>query len=827
MGADAAELFIRALSRGKVEVIRLKLVIVGKDRTGKTSFKRSLLKLKFQPIEPSTPVAIADLAVCEASNWRLVNDKDKEFLDRQIARAAIHASHDSSAIDSGSKDDSQYDDGRAEQSDLISHVQLDTTVVTEYTSTDTRSTDTRLRESNMNADKLDEALIVTEDMARAIRDFKRDPDLLKQEDSKVHVNIWDLGGQEPLLPGQAHAITPGCVVCVVFKASEFLGDYAKSFYLLSADSEPIPIDNHWIETNYDALSLWASMTFLAGYDNREGLYSGDYIGKSKKCASPIMLLIGTHIKYANKKMIKQQNEFLSKMFRNKAFQKHILRPSNMRHDWFFHVENSVSDPDSSNEDAGVSAVKQVIEEMAHDVSPKHLIPATWSVLEKILDALEEKLGSALFNVNVIMVFASRLCRMFEEKEVRTALAYLDEAGSVIFPQKSEKLKNIVVTKPNWIFMVFSVVASVTTRPPPLLSEDWDRVQQVGIASWELIDHRLKEAGVKRAEYEDVLNLLNFFFLLCPKLCLSQPSAFMFPYETEYFVPCLLESESDGPFSAASSVATNPMSLIVVSRNVEFIPEQLHFKLMTSCIEEFSKDPWLRRNCSVYHVSDGVDLELIYYAYKYIIITIDTQRPLHEIASLCTKIRLSIIKKLSEVKTPGMPQFQFSLNIQHPGPAIPVDVSKLVCIDEYEHKPLRRDKRNVHLKNSDEKAALDCWFCDHKDNAARQTQQLMVKAKCKCAEDVVVTVAEKVSHCWQRLASNLAPAVFKNKTKVIEKENKDDCFMQTLTALNMWTDECGDRANQEAMIMAMCAIGCRSQAIAVFERELVDHVCPSH
>ena len=465
MGADAAELFIRALSRGKVEVIRLKLVVVGKDRTGKTSFKRSLLKMKFQPIEPSTPVAIADLAVCEASNWRLVKDKGKEFLDKQIARAAIHASHDSSAIDSGSEDDSQYDDGRAEQSDLISHVQLDTTVITESTSTDTRSTDTRLRESNMNADKLDEAVIVTEEIAQAIRDFKRDPDLLKQEDSKVHVNIWDLGGQEPLLPGQAHAITPGCVVCVVFKASEFLGDEAKSFYLPSADSEPIPIDNHWIRTNYDALSLWASMTFLAGDDNRKGLYSGDYIGKSKKCASPIMLLIGTHIKYANEVMIKQQNEFLSKMFRNKAFQKHILRPSNKRHDWFFRVENSVSDPDSP-EDAGVSAVKQVIEEVAHDVTPKDLIPTTWSILEKILDALEEKLGSALSKVDVIMVFASRLCRMSEEKEVRAALAYLDKAGSVIFPQKSEKLKNVVVTKPNWIFRVFSVVASVTTLPLP-------------------------------------------------------------------------------------------------------------------------------------------------------------------------------------------------------------------------------------------------------------------------------------------------------------------------------------------------------------------------
>ena len=80
----------------------------------------------------------------------------------------------------------------------------------------------------------------------------------------------------------------------------------------------------------------------------------------------------------------------------------------------------------------------------------------------------------------------------------------------------------------------------------LLIEDWDRVQQVGIASWELIHHRLKEAGVKPAEYK-----------------------------TEYFVPCLLEVESKGPFAAVDLVASRSMSLIILSHKIEFIPEQLH------------------------------------------------------------------------------------------------------------------------------------------------------------------------------------------------------------------------------------------------------------
>ena len=824
MGADAAELFLRALSQGKVEVSRVKIVIAGRDRTGKTSFKRSLLKLKFQIIELSTPVAVEELAVCEASNWKLVNDKGKEFLDKQIARAAVHANV------SDSEDDNKYDNERT-YVDHQSEVEIDVSVDRKSTSTDTRQSGINTDKLDEATDQLDEATFLTKEIACAITDFQSDPDLLKQEDSKVHIAMWDLGGQEPLLPGQGEAITPGCVVCVVFNASEFLGDKAKSFYFPFADSKPIPINNHWIVTNYDAVALWASMTFLAGdVESLEGLLSCLHIGKSKGCASPVMLLIGTHINDADEEMIKKQNEFLSKMFCNKAFQKHILRPSNQANDWFFRVENSVSDPDSASEDAGVSAVKQVIEEMAHDVSPKRLIPATWSVLEKILDSLEIKLGSALSNVNDIMHFAHRLCRMSEEKEVRLALTYLDEAGSVIYPQKHEKLKNTVVTKPSWIFMVFSVVASVTTRPPPLLSEDWDRVRQVGIASWELIHHRLKKAGVKPEEYEDVLNLLNLYFILCLKPCLAQPLPLSVSYKTEYFVPCLLEVESKGPFAAVHSVPPRPMSLIILSHKIEFIPEQLHFRLMTCCIEKYPDEPKLTRNKCVYRVEKDVKLEVIYHLKKYIIVTIDTQRPLHEIACLCTDIRLFITKKLHEVKTPGLSRFQFTLNIQHPGAAIPVAVNKVVCIDKYipsEDTILRTniDRDDVNLDHN-EKAALDCWFYEEKDDTSGNSrrQSLTVQANTKCTAKDLVKVADKLCHCWQRLVLNLSAKFFIDKTERIERDIRDDCYRQAVKALCMWTDEFGDEANQAAMIWTMCSMGCRSQAEDVFSRSLVSHVC---
>ena len=144
-------------------------------------------------------------------------------------------------------------------------------------------------------------------------------------------------------------------------------------------------------------------------------------------------------------------------FFDQEFTEHIYQPSQQPDDWFFRVQNSVSDPESQTKDLGVVAMKQVIGKVTHSVSFKSLIPATWAVLQKICDGLEEKMGSALSNVKLILALANQLCRISEEKEVRAALVYLDEAVSVIFLEKSEKLKDTVVTKPNWLSGFFQLL----------------------------------------------------------------------------------------------------------------------------------------------------------------------------------------------------------------------------------------------------------------------------------------------------------------------------------------------------------------------------------
>ena len=834
MGSDVGELFVRALEQGSIEITRVKIVIVGKDRTGKSSFKRSLLNQKFQVCEASTPVAKAEVVVCEACNWRALHDKDQQFLDRQIARAAIHAQHASNVNEAGSKgadsEDGQTANGQfgtnTSKPREATALSQDTAIKTNTDKLDKAAASIGDAESSTSNDKLDEAIVLTEGIGRAIKQFQSDPDILKQEESKVYYTIWDLGGQELLLPGQQQAITPRSIVFLVFDARKFLNDEAESSHRSSPDSEETPIPNMWIEKNYDALSLWGSATFLA---RAEGHHLIDSLDKLLACASPIIFLIGTHIAEVSQEMIQKQNKFLSENFFGQKFTEHIYRPSQQPDDWFFRVENSVSDPESPIKDPGVVAVKQVIGKVTNSVSFKSLIPATWSVLEKICDGLEEKMGSALSNVKVILAFANRLCRISEEKEVRAALVYLDDVGSVIFPQKSEKLKDTVVTKPNWLFTVFSVIASVH-YPSGLFCMYWTQAKTTGIVSWELMKDCLRKAGVKEEEYEVVLNLLNCFYLLSPK---SPPSQLAISYETEYFVPCLLESNPNSPLAAAALVNPNdlkPFSLIISPCQIAFIPEQLHFRLMTCCIEEYPDEPMLTRHHSVYRVEKGVTLEMAYHSKKYIILTIDTTRPCYEIASLCTGIRLFITKKLEEVKKPGLPNFHFSVNIQPSGPAVPVDPTQLVCIDEYKPSgatPLRVNisRRDVKL-GPNEKAALECWFHEDKYNVPRGTIQQMLKYRSAsiCTSDEITEVASKLSARWEELVSRLSSSLFTiNKIEEIKGENRDKFFLQARKALDMWTSQLGGKASRQLLIKTICDIGCRLQAEEVFGYQLVEYV----
>ena len=94
-GIEAKHAFQRALKKGKVRVYRGSVMLIGQNRAGKTSLKKSLLGLKFDPGEESTEgievdPSRFDLDVDRVMNWQLVKNEKftSEFAD-DIARLVV------------------------------------------------------------------------------------------------------------------------------------------------------------------------------------------------------------------------------------------------------------------------------------------------------------------------------------------------------------------------------------------------------------------------------------------------------------------------------------------------------------------------------------------------------------------------------------------------------------------------------------------------------------------------------------------------------------------------------------------------------------------
>ena len=85
-GPRAQRAYERALQIGKVKVYRGRIMILGQGRAGKTSLKKSLLGLPFDPQENSTIGVEVDpsrckLDVAQIKNWELIEGKKLDVSD--------------------------------------------------------------------------------------------------------------------------------------------------------------------------------------------------------------------------------------------------------------------------------------------------------------------------------------------------------------------------------------------------------------------------------------------------------------------------------------------------------------------------------------------------------------------------------------------------------------------------------------------------------------------------------------------------------------------------------------------------------------------------
>ena len=105
-GERAQFVYQRALRNGAVNVYRARVLLLGQDRAGKTSLKKCLIGLPFNPNEQSTEgievdLSIFQVGVNEGKNWQAIDESKQGFLgcSKDVAQMVVEnlcipASHD-------------------------------------------------------------------------------------------------------------------------------------------------------------------------------------------------------------------------------------------------------------------------------------------------------------------------------------------------------------------------------------------------------------------------------------------------------------------------------------------------------------------------------------------------------------------------------------------------------------------------------------------------------------------------------------------------------------------------------------------------------------
>ena len=108
-GPEAKRAYQKAMKSGKVKVYRGRIMLLGQDGAGKTSLKKSLLGLPFDPCEESTVGIEVDRARCgievdEVQNWILSGRKKLEMseFEEEMARLILKNLTESEADDNDS-----------------------------------------------------------------------------------------------------------------------------------------------------------------------------------------------------------------------------------------------------------------------------------------------------------------------------------------------------------------------------------------------------------------------------------------------------------------------------------------------------------------------------------------------------------------------------------------------------------------------------------------------------------------------------------------------------------------------------------------------------
>ena len=637
-GTLAIEAYNSALREGKTCLKRLPVMLIGQDRTGKTSLKKSLRGERFNPQEESTIGINKDPSHFQVTTeiWK-TGEKDEEtnfdaatFYEHHAAKLIasslmeeketsneeglepiLSESHPLASVDELDEElptspmqysslltsDCASKESQKEKEVAVEYVQPEgvsaasvdpSTPRQEVVSSFSETSSTNFRDSETssvpgdNASSLSDEAEVPHDIATLVEKLLHEG--AKVEDEDIYSVLWDFGGQ------------------LVYYVTHPLFLTLRAIYVLVHDLSRDPCeqanppekqgmfktfkDQFCLKTNLDYLDFWmTSVASLACPRDDHEIHSDPKYEMLPEKLPPVFLVCSHADKpHGGMDPRRLANEIFDNL-QKKPYSAHLV-------EHVFVVDNTLSG--SESECPEVVQLRQDILAVASELPQmKEVIPVKWLKYERALQ-VAKKDGHKWISLESAKQIASEVFQIVDDQEFVTLLNFLHDQRIIIHFDDTPVLDKFLVLDPQWLINVFSKV--ITVQPyiykERKYRELWCKFEETGILDQSLLEHVWAPLLDQQETSESLIAIMQKFSLLCPWPSSEASSV------KQYLVPSVLMSHP--PQDIPDLVASAKIPSLFLKFESGRVPPGFFPRLMLQFYQWGKDEVWSSLGHHFYH-----------------------------------------------------------------------------------------------------------------------------------------------------------------------------------------------------------------------------------
>ena len=593
-GPRATEAYNRALLEGKGYVRRVPVMIIGQERTGKTSLKKSLKGELFNPNEGSTEGIETDPSYFKVSTdvWRTgKNNKDTEpeptfSFEHQAAQLIVESLMKKETNTPNAEDYSRSpSNSGTESSKAMESVMTDQSpqdfkpdekpkaVSAEEPRTEVMEPSLQNSQDHLRVPKPPEEIVTL--VQRLLK--------MNSDEDDIYSVIWDFGGQSVYYDTHPIFLTKKAIYILTCDLSHDPSQKANAPTRKSMSGKKE--DTCCSKTNLDCLNFWMSSVYslVSPNTDRQETLSPEML--------PPVFLVCTH---ADKPYRTDVNpgDLASGIYgslKDKVYGK-LLKG-------LFVVDNTKSG--SGDECRGVIKLRGKVLSFAKKLPQMNeAIPLKWLKYEKVLHLLSEE-GYMWIRINKARQIAREECGIDDDEQFRTLLNFLNDQRVLIHFNESPELEKMVILSPQWLIDVFKEV--ITIKSWEDVEEDfeelWRNLEDFGILDEKLLNHSWRHLFVNQENCKSLIAVMERFSLLC-----EWPSD---ESTKQYLVPSMLRSPPTS--DVLELLASAQIPSLFVRFESRRVPPGLFSRLIL-LFHKWSRERWMSpikpllfNNVALFHI----------------------------------------------------------------------------------------------------------------------------------------------------------------------------------------------------------------------------------